>query len=90
MDGSFACVWDYLVSLQSDSSLARRLKMSLRQTCNVRIRGRRQRYRRALQTIQNEEYLSVIGKILRILVVPHLCKHHYIAKHVGLKVNYAF
>ena len=36
--------------------------MSLRQTCKVRIQGRQQRYRRALETIQNEEYLSSIGE----------------------------
>ena len=36
--------------------------MSLRQTCRVRISGRNQRYRRALQTIQQEEYLTSFGK----------------------------
>ena len=34
----------------------------LRQTCRVRVRGRRQRYRRALQVIQDEEYLDALGK----------------------------
>ena len=34
--------------------------MLLRQTCKVRISGRQMRYRRALQVIQDEEYLSAI------------------------------
>ena len=34
--------------------------MSLRQTCKVRVSGRQMRYRRALQVIQDEEYLSAI------------------------------
>ena len=34
--------------------------MSLRQTCKVRVSGRQMRYRRALQVIQEEEYLSAI------------------------------
>ena len=37
-----------------------RKEMALRQTCKVRVSGRRMRYRRALQTIQDEEYLSAI------------------------------
>ena len=37
------------------------MAIRLRQSCNVRVQGRRQRYRRALQTIQNEEYLSAVG-----------------------------
>ena len=34
--------------------------MSLRQTCKVRVSGRRMRYQRALQVIQEEEYLSAV------------------------------
>ena len=34
--------------------------MSLRQTCKVRVSGRQMRYRRALQVIQDEEYLSAV------------------------------
>ena len=34
--------------------------MSLRQTCSQRVTGRRLRYRRALQIVQDEEYLSAV------------------------------
>ena len=45
--------------------------MSLRQTCRVRISGRNQRYRRALQTIQQEEYLTSFGKYVFQNMVTH-------------------
>ena len=34
--------------------------MSFRQTCKVRVTGRNMRYQRALQIVQDEEYLSAI------------------------------
>ena len=34
-----------------------------RQTCNQAIRGRRLRYRRALEIVQNEEYLAAATPI---------------------------
>ena len=34
--------------------------MSFRQTCKVRVTGRNLRYQRALQIVQDEEYLSAI------------------------------
>ena len=34
--------------------------MSFRQTCKLRVSGRNMRYQRALQIVQDEEYLSVI------------------------------
>ena len=36
------------------------INMSFRQTCKVRVTGRNMRYQRALQIVQDEEYLSAI------------------------------
>ena len=50
--------------------------MALRQTCKVLITGRQLRYRRALQVIQEEEYLSAIDlddiKHRRVFQKEHL------------------
>ena len=58
--------------------------MSLRQTCKVRISGRQMRYRRALQVIQEEEYLSAIDlddiRLRRVSKRKRLPSHNQVRK----------
>ena len=58
--------------------------MSLRQTCKVRISGRQMRYRRALQVIQEEEYLSAIDlddiRLRRVFKQKHMTFQNHVRK----------